>query len=51
MHPRTLELLATLGIADWLVERGRRTLRGLLHADGRIVGELQVGDTRATDTA
>jgi 2-polyprenyl-6-methoxyphenol hydroxylase-like FAD-dependent oxidoreductase len=51
VHPRTLELLATLGIADSLVERGRRALRGLLHADDRVVGELQLGDTAATDTA
>src|SRR5262245_1353382 len=51
VHPRTLELLAALGIADSLVERGRRALRGLLHANGRVVGELQVGDTGATDTA
>jgi 2-polyprenyl-6-methoxyphenol hydroxylase-like FAD-dependent oxidoreductase len=51
VHPRTLELLATLGIADTLVERGRRALRGLLYAHDRVLAELQLGDTAATDTA
>ena len=50
IQPRTLEVLAGLGLADLLVERGNPAVRLQLHAGGRTV-EAPLFDTGLADTA
>ncbi|HEX6337665.1 MAG TPA: FAD-dependent monooxygenase [Jiangellaceae bacterium] len=50
VQPRTLEVLASLGITDQMVQRGNQSVRLLLHA-GRKVVRLQLFDIGADDTA
>jgi 2-polyprenyl-6-methoxyphenol hydroxylase-like FAD-dependent oxidoreductase len=50
VQPRTLEVLAQLGLAATLVERGRRGVRVRLHLGRRVV-ELPLFDIGIPDTA
>ena len=50
VQPRTLEVLAGLGVTERMVERGNRAVRLLLHAGGRVA-QLRLFDIGADDTA
>ena len=50
VQPRTLEVLAGLGVTEQLVQRGNQAVRLQLHA-GRKVVRLQLFDIGADDTA
>jgi 2-polyprenyl-6-methoxyphenol hydroxylase-like FAD-dependent oxidoreductase len=50
VQARTLELLQGLDLADALVGRGNTSARLMLHFDGRVVGEAQLGGFAAVDT-
>ena len=50
IQPRTLEVLAGLGIADTLVERGNPAVRLQMHSPGRTT-EVPLFDTGLEDTA
>jgi 2-polyprenyl-6-methoxyphenol hydroxylase-like FAD-dependent oxidoreductase len=50
VQARTLEILDSLGLADPMVARGNRSARLALHLGDRRVGEITLGDFRATET-
>ena len=50
VQPRTLEVLAGLGVTERMVERGNRAVRLQLHAGRKMVG-LQLFDIGTDDTA
>jgi 2-polyprenyl-6-methoxyphenol hydroxylase-like FAD-dependent oxidoreductase len=45
-----LELLQTLGLGDALVERGTPSARLMLHVEGRVAAEAELGEFAGTDT-
>jgi len=50
VQARTLELLQRLGLGDALVARGNPSARLMLHVEGRVVGEAQLGGFAGSDT-
>jgi 2-polyprenyl-6-methoxyphenol hydroxylase-like FAD-dependent oxidoreductase len=50
VQARTLELLQSLGLGDALVARGNPSARLMLHVDGRVAAEAELGGFSGTDT-
>ena len=50
VQARTLELFQALDLADELVARGNTSATLMLHFDGRVVGEAQLGGFAAVNT-
>jgi len=50
VQARTLELLQQLGLGDALVARGNPSARLMLHVEGRVVGEADLGAFGGSDT-
>ncbi len=50
VQARSLEILHSLGLADALVARGNRSVRLMIHMEGRTVAAARLGDFGATDT-
>jgi 2-polyprenyl-6-methoxyphenol hydroxylase-like FAD-dependent oxidoreductase len=50
VQARTLELLQGVNLADALVSRGNRSARVMIHVDGRIAAEAELGDFGRDDT-
>ena len=50
VQARTLELFQALDLADELVARGNTSATLMLHFDGRVVGEAQLGGFAAANT-
>jgi len=50
VQARTLELLQSIGLGDALVERGNPSARLMLHVEGRVVGEAELGAFGGSDT-
>src|SRR5678816_2690280 len=50
VQARTLELLQRIGLGDALVARGNPSVRVMLHVEGRVVGEAELGGFSGSDT-
>src|SRR5712691_1453048 len=50
VQARTLELLQGLNLADALVARGNRSARVMIHIEGRIAAETELGEFGRDDT-
>src|SRR5262245_35319254 len=50
VQARTLELLRTVGLGDALVALGNPSAHVMLHVDGRVVAEAELGKFAGTDT-
>ena len=50
VQARTLELLQRIGLGDALVARGNPSARLMLHVDGRVVGEAELGAFGGSDS-
>ena len=50
VQARTLELLQSIGLGDALVARGNPSARLMLHVNGQVVGEAELGAFGGTDT-
>ncbi len=50
VQARTLELLQRIGLGDALVARGNPSARLMVHVDGRVVGEAELGAFGGSDT-
>ena len=50
VQARTLELLQTLGLGDALVAQGNPSARLMLHVEGRVVAEAELGGFAGSDT-
>ena len=50
VQARTLELLQSLGLGDALVARGNPSAHVMLHVEGRVVAEAELGGFAGTDT-
>ena len=50
VQARTLELLQRIGLGDALVARGNPSARVMLHVEGRVVGEAELGAFGGSDT-
>ena len=50
VQARTLELLQSLGLGDALVARGNPSARLVLHVEGRVVAEAELGGFAGSDT-
>ena len=50
VQARTLELLQCIGLGDALVARGNPSARLMVHVDGRVVGEAELGAFGGSDT-
>jgi 2-polyprenyl-6-methoxyphenol hydroxylase-like FAD-dependent oxidoreductase len=50
VQARTLELLQDLDLADALVARGNESVRVMIHVDGRVAAEAELGNFGRDDT-
>ena len=50
VQARSLEILQSLGIAEALMARGRRTARLMIHVDASAPVEIKLGEVNAADT-
>ena len=50
VQARTLELLQCIGLGDALVARGNPSARVMLHVEGKVVGEAELGAFGGSDT-
>ena len=50
VQARTLELLQSLGLGDALVAQGNPSAQLILHVDGRVAAEAELGGFSGTDT-
>ena len=50
VQARTLELLQSIGLGDALVARGNPSARLMLHVEGRVVAEAELGGFAGSDT-
>jgi len=50
VQARTLELLQSLGLGDALVARGNPSARIMLHVEGRVAAEAELGGFSGSDT-
>ena len=50
VQARTLELLQSLGLGDALVARGNPSTRLMLHVEGRVAADAELGGFAGTDT-